>query len=114
MTFRTTEPVPRPIFGVALFRSDGLYIHGPNTRFDGVLDRDFHGVYTFFIRWKELPLLTGEYRLSIAIFDQHHIKPHIWHNQMYDIEIIAPIDDHGLISLEHDWGLLTHYEDDEQ
>lgn len=114
VTFRTTEPVPRPIFGVALFRSDELYIHGPNTRFDGVLDRDFHGVYTFFIRWKEIPILTGQYRLSIAIFDQHHIKPHIWHNQMYDIDIIAPISDHGLISLEHDWGLITHFEDKEE
>lgn len=114
VSFRTTEPVPRPIFGVALFRADGLYIHGPNTRFDDVLDRDFHGVYTFFIRWKALPLLTGEYRLSIAIFDQHHLKPHIWHNQMYDIEIIAPIDDHGLVTMKHDWGLITHYEDDEQ
>ena len=51
VTFRTTEPVERPIFGVAIFRSDNTYVHGPNTRFDQVLDQDYNGIYTFFIRW---------------------------------------------------------------
>jgi ABC-type polysaccharide/polyol phosphate transport system ATPase subunit len=112
VTFRTTEPVERPIFGVALFRSDNTYIHGPNTRFDQILERDFHGVYTFFIRWKSLPILAGQYRISIAVFDKNHLKPHIWHNQLYDIEITSPIDDHGLILLTHDWGMITHHEEE--
>lgn len=111
VTFRTTEPVPRPIFGVAMFRNDDTYIHGPNTRFDGVLDRDFHGVYTFFILWRNLQLLSGHYRLSIAVFDQHHLKPHIWHNQLYDIEMLSEINDHGLVLLDHAWGLITHHEE---
>jgi lipopolysaccharide transport system ATP-binding protein len=112
VTFRTTELVPRPIFGVALFRTDGIYIHGPNTRFDNVLDDDYNGVYTFFIRWKEIPLLSGSYRLSIAVFDQNHLKPHIWHNQLYEIEIHAPIEDHGLMVLDHDWGVITHWKEE--
>ncbi|MEC7985585.1 MAG: ABC transporter ATP-binding protein, partial [Myxococcota bacterium] len=111
VTFRTTEPVERPIFGVAIFRSDNVYIHGPNTRFDKVLDQDYNGIYTFFIRWKSIPLLTGHYRLSIAVFDKNHLKPHIWHNQLYDLEIVADIEDHGLVILEHDWGMITHYEE---
>ena len=113
VTFRTTELVPRPIFGIALFRSDNIYIHGPNTRFDNVLDGDYDGVYTFFIRWKKIPILSGTYRLSIAVFDQHHLKPHIWHNQLYDVEIFAPIDDHGMVALDHDWGLITHWTEEE-
>ncbi len=110
VTFRTTEPVERPIFGAALFRSDGIYIHGPNTRFDGVLDGTYHGIYTYFIRWKSLALLSGRYRLSIAVFDKLHLKPHIWQNQLYDFEIAAEVADHGLLQLEHDWGLITHLE----
>ena len=110
VTFRTTEPVERPIFGVAIFRSDGVYIHGPNTRFDGVLDGTYHGIYTYFIRWKSLALLSGRYRLSIAVFDKLHLKPHIWQNQLYDFEISSDVEDHGLIQLEHDWGLITHLE----
>jgi lipopolysaccharide transport system ATP-binding protein len=112
VTFRTTQPVPRPIFGVALFRSDGVYIHGPNTRFDGVLDGTYHGIYTFFIRWQRLPLLAGRFRLSVAVFDKSHLKPHVWHNQLYDFEIVSELEDHGLALLDHGWGMLTHYEPD--
>ncbi len=112
VTFRTTEPVPRPIFGVALFRADGTYVHGPNTRYDGVLDGDYHGIYTFFIVWKALPLLGGRYRVSVAVFDQHHLKPHVWHNQLYDLEIATVLDDHGLVHLDHAWGMITHFEEE--
>lgn len=108
--FRTNVPVINPIFGVALFRTDGVYIHGPNSKFDKVLDGRFHGVYTFYIRWSNIPILTGVYEASVAIFDQHHIKPHIWHNRLYRFEVAAPFDDHGIVFMEHDWGLLTHYE----
>ena len=108
VTFRTTEPVERPIFGVAMFRSDGVYIHGPNTRYDGVLDGTYHGIYTFFIRWRRLPVLSGRYRLSIAVFDQGHLKPHVWHNQLYDFEVMADQEDHGIVLLDHGWGLVTH------
>jgi lipopolysaccharide transport system ATP-binding protein len=108
VTFRTTEPVERPIFGVAIFRGDGVYIHGPNTRYDGVLDGTYHGIYTFFIRWKALPLLSGRFRLSVAVFDKSHLKPHVWHNQLYDFEVAAGVDDHGVVLLDHAWGLITH------
>ena len=110
VTFRTAEPVEQPIFGAAIFRSDGVYIHGPNTRFDKVLEGTYNGVYTFFIQWARLPLLAGRYRVSIAVFDQNHLKPHVWHNQLYDFEVVSEIEDHGTVLLEHAWGLITHVE----
>ena len=48
--------------------------------------------------------------MSIAVFDKLHLKPHIWQNQLYDFEIAADVADHGLLQLEHDWGLITHLE----
>ena len=108
VTFRTTEVVERPIFGVAIFRADGVYIHGPNTRYDQVLEGDYQGIYTFWIAWKALPLLRGRYRLSVAVFDKNHLKPHVWHNQLHDFEVVSDLDDHGTILLDHGWGLITH------
>ncbi len=110
ITFRTTEPVEKPIFGVAVFRDDGVYVFGPNTRFDGVLDATYNGIYTFFIVYPELSLLAGNYRISVAVFDKNHLKPHVWHNQLYDLEVIQDVEDHGLVRLEHGWGLITHHE----
>ena len=110
VTFRTTEAVKRPIFGVAIFRDDGVYVYGPNTRFDGVLDGVYNGVYTFFIVYPSLDLLAGKYRYSIAAFDKSHLKPHVWHNQLYELEVIQDCEDHGLVQLDHGWGLITHHE----
>ena len=110
VTFSTSSPLINPIFGVAIFRSDDVYVHGPNSKFDQVLSGTYHGTYTFFIRWPKLPLLSGEYQISIAIFDQHHLKPYIWHNRLYTFEIASQFEDHGVVKLEHDWGILTHHD----
>ena len=110
VTFRTTEPVERPVMGVAIHRNDGVYVYGPNNRFDEVLDGTYEGIYTYFIHYPALPLLAGSYRVSVAVFDQNHLKPHVWHNQLYDFEVAQDIEDHGLVRIEHAWGLLTHVE----
>lgn len=108
VTFSTHLPLTNPIFGVAIFRSDDVYVHGPNSKFDQVFEGEYHGTFTFFIRWPNIPLLSGQYEISIAIFDQHHIKPYCWHNRLYSFEVASQFEDHGLIKLKHDWGLLTH------
>ena len=109
-TFKAIVPVENPILGVALFRNDDLYVYGPNTRFDKVekMEGTYHGVYTFFIHYPSLPLLTGTYRISIAAFDKHHLKPHVWHNQLYELKVTCPRDDHGIIEIPHHWGLVRH------
>lgn len=108
VTFRTTRPIDNPIFGAAIYRSDGVYVHGPNSKWDNVLEGTYHGVFTFFIQWKNLELLSGRYRLSIAVFDQGHLKPFVWHNQLHDFEVTTNIEDHGMVLMDHAWGLITH------
>lgn len=112
VTFRTTHPIERPIMGVALHRNDGTYVYGPNTRFDGVLEGVYDGIYTFFVVYQDLPLLAGSYRVSVAVFDKTHLKPHVWHNQLYEFEVAQDVEDHGLVRIEHAWGLLAHVEGD--
>jgi hypothetical protein len=115
-TFKTLVPVENPILGVALFRNDDLYVFGPNTRFDGVerMEGTYHGVYTYFIHYPVLPLLGGVYRISVALFDKHHLKPHVWHNQLYEIRVDAKNENHGVIELEHHWGLVRHVTGDQE
>ncbi len=110
VTFKTRVPVERPILGVALFRNDGVYVFGPNTRFDKVeqLDGVYDGVYTYFIHYPRLPLLGGTYFVSVAAYDKNHLKPHVWHNQLYEFRVDTDRPDHGLVQLEHHWGLVVH------
>ncbi|MDP7113967.1 MAG: ABC transporter ATP-binding protein [Myxococcota bacterium] len=110
VTFRTLKPVTDPILGVAIFRNDGVYVFGPNTRFDKVeqMKGVYDGVYSYFIHYPKLPLLEGTYRLSVAAYDKNHIKPHIWHNQLYELKVRSALEDHGLVHIDHQWGLVTH------
>jgi ABC-type polysaccharide/polyol phosphate transport system ATPase subunit len=110
VTFRTTEPVHRPIFGVALFRDDGTYVFGPNTRWDEVLDGSYHGVYTYFAHYPGLPLLAGGYRVSVAVYDAGHVAPHAWHNQLHGFEVVSEVEDHGLVRIPHAWGMIRHHD----
>ena len=112
VTFRTTEPLERPIMGISIHRNDGVYVYGPNTRFDGVLDGTYDGIYTYFIHYPRLALLAGSYRISVAAFDKTHLKPHVWHNQIYEFEVAQEMEDHGLVRMEHGWGLVAHVEGD--
>ena len=116
VTFRTIEPIEDPIMGVAVFRTDGVYVFGPNTRFDGIEEMQgvYDGVYTFFIYYPRLPLLEGTYRFSVAIFDKSHLRPHMWHNQLYELKVLSDIEDHGIIHADHHWGLVTHARGDEE
>lgn len=110
VTIRTTEPVEDPIFGAAIHRDDGVYVYGPNTGFDRVLLGTYHGVYTFYLRYPSMPLLYGDYRVSIAVFDKGHVRPYVWHNQLHGFSIVQDVEDHGLVHLAHEWGVLTWHE----
>lgn len=111
VTFRTVEPIEDPIFGVALFRNDGTYVYGPNTGFDDVFKGTWNGVYTFFLHYPEIALLAGTYRISVAIFDKGHVRAMAWHNQLYEFEIVQHVDDHGLVYLQHRWGVIVHHDE---
>ena len=73
-----------------------------------MFEGEYHGTYTFLYSVPN-SLLSGQYEVSIAIFDQHHLKPYIWHNRLYSFEVSSQFDDHGVVKLEHDWGILTHH-----
>lgn len=111
VTFRTTEPIEDPIFGAAIFRDDGVYVYGPNTGFDRVLRGTYNGVYTFYLHYPELPLLYGQYRVSIAVYDKGHVRPYVWHNELYALAVEQDVEDHGLARIPHSWGVLTWHEE---
>ncbi|MFH1202030.1 MAG: ABC transporter ATP-binding protein [Candidatus Omnitrophota bacterium] len=93
-----------PHFGVAIFKEDGTYCYGPNTRFDGIkIDKLKPGNGSFSIEYKGLNLLPGKYRLSIAIWQKDERFAYDYHNGYYNFEVISDRPDHGILYLEHSW-----------
>ncbi len=116
VTFRTIEPVEDPVLGIAIFRNDEVYVFGPNTRFSKVEEMrgTYDGVYTYFLHYPRLFLLAGTYRISIAVYDKAHLRPYIWHNQLYELKVTSDQKEHGLVYMDHHWGLVTHARGDEE
>lgn len=79
--------VERPVFGVAIYRYDGLQVNGPNTK-----------ASNFPIPWVEgkgwvdyvidtLPLLVGTYRFSASVYDHYLAHAYDHHHQLYSFAV---------------------------
>lgn len=83
-------------FGVALFRKDGVYCHGPNTTFDG---HNIIGIKPgkgyFELNYKQILLAPGEYKVSIAIWDKNETLAYDYHNGCYYLLIEGNKDQEG-------------------
>ncbi len=98
------KEIEDPHFGVAIFREDGLYCYGPNTRFDKIkIKRLKIGKGQFSIKYKRLNLLPGKYRISVAIWEKDEKFAYDYHYAYYKFEVISDKKDHGVLFLEHKW-----------
>ena len=105
ITYRAHQRVSRPAFGVALHRSDGTHITGPNTVTSGY-DIDFiegTGVVEYTI--EHLPLLPGDYQLTAAIYDLFSVHPFDHHHRMYSFRVRpgATKETEGIIHIPCSW-----------
>jgi len=103
--YRAYKRLDRPTFGVAIYRSDGVHINGPNTRLSGY-DLD-HIEGQGFIDYKvdALPLLSGIYQFSAAIYDYESIHPYDHHHRLYTF-VVQPggtIEHEGLLQIPCQW-----------
>ena len=99
--FETRGALESPVMGVALFREDGVYCYGPNTKFDGCLSGTYEGRYRLTAEFPELPLLGGRYQASVAFYDRDHVYAYAWHHRLYPFRVAADRPDHGLVHLRH-------------
>lgn len=100
------KEVEDPHFGIAIFKEDGTYCYGPNTRFDGLkIDRLRKGKGEFSIEYKNLNLLPGRYRISVAIWEREERFAYDNHHAFYKFKVISDKRDHGILYLNHRWRL---------
>jgi ABC-type polysaccharide/polyol phosphate transport system ATPase subunit len=70
--FASRNNIKEPHFGVAIFRNDGVYCYGPNTKFEGHYIPELKtGKGYFMLDYHQLFLSPGEYRISSAVWDKN-------------------------------------------
>lgn len=102
--YEVKEKIRDPHFGVAIYRSDGVYCFGPNTRFDGIRIGSLEpGEGWFQIVYSSLSLLSGHFSLGVAIWDREEEHPYDFHRAMYPFRIRTVRPEYGIASLSHRW-----------
>lgn len=115
--FRTAQPlrarihyvasrrVDKPMFGVAIYRNDGVHVNGPNTRFSGFDIPFIEGEGDVEYVVESLPLLEGNYEFSAAIYDFDGIHPYDHQHRGYRFAVTGggAREQYGLICTPSHW-----------
>jgi lipopolysaccharide transport system ATP-binding protein len=103
--YRAIGRVDNPIFGLAIHRSDGTHITGPNTRFENVGIPYIEGEGEVSYRIDDLPLLEGVYAVSVAVTNNTETEIYDYHDRLYPFRVRALEEDeqYGLIALGGHW-----------
>ncbi len=89
------------IFGLTIYRDDGMGVYGTNTEVDGLVVRtERAGVVTF--RSERLPLLPGQYELDVAVVSPDH-HTYDYHSKRYTFRVTGPAGELGTSRIEHRW-----------
>lgn len=108
IAYRVNKPVKTLVFGVAVHRSDGLYVYGTNSWVDGVpiapLDRDGR----IRLSYRKLELMKGDYRMTVAILesDGRRVERSDQHWQDRHFRVVTGKEDEGIARLDHAWEML--------
>jgi ABC-type polysaccharide/polyol phosphate transport system ATPase subunit len=104
LAYRAHRPIEDPVFGVGIFRKDGVCCYGTNTALEGLTwgKVDADGVVTMLI--ERLDLIEGEYLLDVAVHarDGH---PYDYHSRLYAFAVRSRVRDTGVARLSHRWRL---------
>lgn len=99
--------VHRPLcdihFGIALFREDGVYCYGPNTRWDGHRIDLHPGSGWLDFKCENLFLAPGRYYISAVIWEKNEEFPYSYHRCRHFIEIAGSNRYEELLKLPHRW-----------
>ncbi|MDY7040103.1 MAG: ABC transporter ATP-binding protein [Chloroflexota bacterium] len=88
ISYHAHTRIERPLFGIAIHRSDGLHIAGPNVRTSGYDIPYVEGKGMLSLVIESLPLLKGCYELTASVHDYEGIYTYDHHDRAYIIEVV--------------------------
>jgi len=105
--YEAHEHIQAPVFGIAIYRQDGIHITGPNTTQAGLTLPTIDGPGRITYEIASLPLLEGLYSFSIAVVSQNENEIFDYHDRIYPFRVTnrdAHIKErYGLLTLGGKW-----------
>lgn len=102
ITYKVNQKVEDAVFGIGIFRSDGIQCYGTNTRIDKQNKFNLTKDGVVQINVPAMSLMAGEYLLDVAIEADIGIAVD-YYKEAYRFEVFSDINDVGIARIEHDW-----------
>ena len=83
ISYHSRQKLKKPVFGIAIHKSDGTHINGPNTKFAESVPEYIRGRGSVWYQVESLPLLPGTYYLSAVVYNYACDHPFDHHERMY-------------------------------
>jgi ABC-type polysaccharide/polyol phosphate transport system ATPase subunit len=108
MRFAAHRRVAKPVFGLAIYREDGVHLTGPNTRMGGYPIEAVEGSGEIHYRVAAVPFLPGRYVLSVSAYDYDLVTPYDHRERvgMFTIVEGGTQERFGLVQLPATWFLF--------
>jgi ABC-2 type transport system ATP-binding protein len=103
--YTANEPVPNPVFGLAVHTIEGVHVTGTNTRVADLTCDLPLGPGTVDFRVPRLLLVPGVYDFTAVVYDHtcSHPYDHVERMLRFDVEPGVPRDNEGVVSLGGSW-----------
>lgn len=107
LRYQAHTKVRQPVFGVAIYGSDGVQINGPNTKFSDYTVESVEGPGEIDYVVDMLPLLEGTYELSAVVYDHDclHAYDHQHRMHTFIVQRGAVKERYGMIYIPCQWRL---------
>lgn len=97
------EKLVKPTFGMSVFTGFGDLVYGFASKGDGTSPDCIKGKGIVKISFEDIPLLKGEYLVSIGILDEDSVKAYDFHEKLYSIKVEQGNTDEGLVFMKHSY-----------
>jgi hypothetical protein len=103
--YRASRRIEKPVFGLAVYRNDGLHVCGPNTQFTGLDIPAIEGEGDILYHVDNLPLMEGTYFVSVAAHSRADTVMYDFHDRLYTFRVrqVESGERYGLVSLGGEW-----------
>ncbi|MEK6693240.1 MAG: ABC transporter ATP-binding protein [Nitrospirota bacterium] len=108
LSYKTKRKIEDPVFGIGIFRDDGVCVFGTNTAIDGFSISAVEGEGNVIFSIDRSNLVEGSYLLDVAIHKRDG-QPYDYQSRLYSFVMRSKIKDVGIYRPDHDW-LITSKE----
>jgi len=88
--FEVDAPVDDPVFTLMIYDAEGRLLHGSSTASEAVATGRFDGPGEVVFDFEQIPLLDGEYAVTLCVTSNDGAYIYDWHEQRYRFEVRDP------------------------